>query len=67
SHDGMRNLIAEELHPACRFIAGRDKPLSMMQGIEVDGIRAVFYTGYHAKAGTPAGPLAHTWTGWVND
>jgi D-amino peptidase len=67
SHDGMRNLVSEDLHPACRFISGSDKPLGMMQGVDLQGIGAVFYTGYHAKAGTPGGPLAHTWTGWLND
>jgi len=67
SHDGMRNLVGEELHPECRYISGNDKPLGMMQGIDLDGIGAVFYTGYHAKAGTPGAPLAHTWTGWLND
>ncbi|MDQ2684145.1 MAG: M55 family metallopeptidase, partial [Chloroflexota bacterium] len=67
SHDGMRNLVPELLHPSCRFISGNDKPLSMMQGIDIDGVGCVFFTGYHAKAGTPGGPLAHTWTGWVND
>jgi D-amino peptidase len=67
SHDGMRNLLPEELHPSCRFITGNDKPLGMMQGVDLEGIGAVFYTGYHAKAGTPGAPLAHTWTGWVND
>lgn len=67
SHDGMRNLIPEDLHPSCRFISGNDKPFGMMQGIELDGIGAVFFTGYHAKAGTPNAPLAHTWTGWIND
>jgi D-amino peptidase len=67
SHDGMRNLIPEELHPSCRFISGNDKPLGMMQGVDLEGIGAVFYTGYHAKAGTTDAPLAHTWTGWVND
>lgn len=67
SHDGMRNLIPEELHSSCRFISGNDKLLGMMQGVDLDGIGAVFYTGYHARAGTPAAPLAHTWTGWLND
>ena len=67
SHDGMRNLLPEDLHPACRFITGNDKPLGMMQGVDLAGVGAVFYTGYHAKAGTPAAPLAHTWTGWVQD
>lgn len=67
SHDGMRNLIPEELHPACRFISGNDKLLGMMQGVDLDDIGAVFYTGYHARAGTPAAPLAHTWSGFLND
>jgi D-amino peptidase len=67
SHDGMRNLLPEQLHPVCRFISGNDKPLSMMQGVDLPGVEAVFFTGYHAKAGTPNAPLAHTWTGWLND
>jgi D-amino peptidase len=67
SHDGMRNLVAEALHPSCRFISGNDKPLSMMQGVDLPDVGCAFFTGYHAKAGTPGGPLAHTWSGWVND
>jgi len=67
SHDGMRNLIPEELHPACRWISGNDKPLGMMQGVDLEGVGAVLFTGYHAKAGTPNAPLAHTWSGWIND
>jgi D-amino peptidase len=67
SHDGMRNLLPDKLHPAVRFISGNDKPLGMMQGVDLAGVGAVFYTGYHAKAGTPAAPLAHTWSGWLND
>lgn len=67
SHDGMRNLIPEELHPVCQYISGNDKVLGMMQGVDIPEMGAVLYTGYHAKAGTPGGPLAHTWTGWLND
>jgi D-amino peptidase len=67
SHDGMRNLIPEELHPDIRFITGSDKKFSMMQGIEEPDVAAVFFTGYHARAGTPAAPLAHSFTGWVQD
>jgi len=66
SHDGQRNLIPEELHPAARYINGNDKFFGMMQGIDL-GIDAVFFTGYHAKAGTPAAPLAHTWTTYLQD
>lgn len=39
----------------------------MMQGVDLEGVGAVFCTGYHAMAGTPGGPLAHTWTTWLND
>ncbi|HLT21498.1 MAG TPA: M55 family metallopeptidase [Thermomicrobiales bacterium] len=66
AHDGMRNLIPEELHPEAQFVAGSDKPLVMVQGVE-DGVDAVFFTGYHARAGTPDGPLAHTWSLWLQD
>jgi D-amino peptidase len=67
SHDGMRNLVGDELHPRVRYVSGFDKPLLMMQGIDEEGIDAVFFTGYHARAGTPDGPLAHSFTGWVHD
>ena len=67
SHDGMRNLIPDELHPSCRFITGNDKPLAHDAGSRSRRDWGAFFTGYHAKAGTPGGPLAHTWTGWVND
>ncbi len=67
AHNGMRNLVPEELHPSVRFITGSDKELGMVQGVQEPGVAAVFYVGYHAKAGTPAAPLAHTWTGYVND
>lgn len=66
SHDGKRNLIPEELHPAVRFLSGSDMPLRMVQGVDLGGIAGVFLTGYHAKAGTSA-PLAHTWSRWLND
>lgn len=67
AHDGMRNLLPEELHPRVRFITGSDKAFGMMQGIEETGSGAVFFVGYHAKAGTPAAPLAHTWTSYLLD
>ena len=66
SHDGMRNLVPEELHEGVRFITGNDKELGMVQGLQ-EGVDGVFFVGYHAKAGTPAAPLAHTWTGYVQD
>lgn len=67
SHDGQRNLIGDELHREAKYISGSDKRLGMMQGVDLDGISGVFYTGYHAKAGTPQAPLAHTWSTWLQD
>lgn len=67
AHDGMRNLLPEELHPEVRFVSGSDKPLGMMQGVQEPGVGAVFFVGYHAKAGTPNAPLAHTMASIIAD
>ncbi len=67
AHNGMRNLIPEELHRDVRFITGSDKSWGMMQGIEEAQGGAVFFVGYHARAGTLGAPLAHTWTGYLLD
>ena len=56
AHDGMRNLVPEDLHESVRFITGSDKALGMMQGIDEPGVGAAFFVGYHAKAGTPHAP-----------
>jgi D-amino peptidase len=60
SHWSMRNLLFDEL-PAdddLRVISGAPKPWSMMQGLD-SSPDAVFFTGYHAKAGDCA-TLSHT-------
>ena len=44
SHDGMRNLLPDKLHPAVRFISGNDKPLGMTQGVDLDGVGALSST-----------------------
>jgi len=61
SHWEMRNVLAEELHPAAELIAGSSKPHSMMEGIDL-GFDAAFCLGYHAMAGTPNAILDHTYT-----
>ncbi|TMI77011.1 MAG: hypothetical protein E6H04_14555, partial [Bacillati bacterium ANGP1] len=61
SHNTMRNLLIEELHPLAQLISGSPKPYSMMQGID-NTFDAVFFTGYHAAAGTQNGILDHTYS-----
>lgn len=57
AHDGMRNILLEELDARAEVIVGQRKPHSMMQGVEEAD--AAFFVGYHARAGTD-GVLSHT-------
>ncbi len=72
SHNGMRNILIEELNPKAQLISGDTKPLCMMQGIDRSFDLAMF-VGYHAMAGTEAAVLNHTIYGkmvsdvWVNE
>lgn len=61
SHWTMRNLLAEELHEAAELLSGGPKPRSMMEGID-GGYDAALCIGYHARAGTRAAILDHTYT-----
>lgn len=67
SHDTMRNLLPELLPEGVRFTSGNDKPLSMVQGVDEAGVGALLFVGYHARAGSPRGPLAHTWNGFIRN
>lgn len=66
SHWSMRNLLAEELHPAAELLAGGPKTWSMMEGIDAGWDLAVCL-GYHAKAGTSPAILDHTYTDVIAD
>jgi D-amino peptidase len=61
SHWTMRNLLTEELHEAAELLSGGPKPRSMMEGID-GGYDAALCIGYHARAGTRAAVLDHTYT-----
>lgn len=64
AHDGMRNILIEELDERAQLISGLYKPLVMMAGVDASDV--VFFVAYHARAGEP-GVLAHTLTGdYVN-
>lgn len=66
SHWSMRNLVAEELHPAAELLAGGPKTWSMMEGIDL-GWDLAGFIGYHAKAGTQNAILDHTYTDRIMD
>ena len=61
AHGPMTNLLIEDLHPAARLVSGRPKPHGMMQGI-APGFDAAMFIGYHARHGTFASVLDHTWS-----
>jgi len=60
SHWSMRNLLFDDLpgDEDLRVLSGSPKPHSMGQGLDAS-FDAVFFTGYHAGAGTAA-TLSHT-------
>ncbi len=62
SHGSMRNVRVEELLAPARLISHNSKPYGMMQGLTAD-FDAVFFIGYHARAGDPDGLMAHTGSG----
>lgn len=71
SHGDMQNLLHDELDPRVTYIQGAIKPLGMVEGLDSTYDAAIFI-GYHARAGTATGFLAHTGSGsvkglWLND
>src|SRR5256886_13393047 len=66
SHWFMRNLLAEELHPAADLASGDPKPRSMVEGID-GGFDAALFIGYHARAGTPNAILDHTYADRIHE
>jgi D-amino peptidase len=70
SHGDMQNVLHTELDPRVTYIQGAVKPVGMVEGLDSTFDGAIFL-GYHARAGTPNGFLAHTGTGsvkglWLN-
>lgn len=66
-HGSGRNILPTLLHPEAKLVrswSGGTK--SMMEGID-ESFDAVVFIGYHAKAGTPNGIIAHTMSGNVID
>lgn len=66
SHDTMTNLLPDLLDRRATLISGHRKPWSMAQGLDA-GAAGLVCTGYHARASTPDGVLAHTYNLAVDD
>lgn len=64
SHGNMRNLVPELLDPRVSYLSGQPKPMNHMGGVDGSFDLALF-VGYHAKAGTLHGVMAHTFAGHV--
>ena len=63
AHDGMLNLIWEQLDPGAELIRGYENRNSgMIEGID-ESCDAVFFVGYHARAADGRGVLSHTFHG----
>lgn len=70
-HGGGKNVLIEELDSRVRLNSGAPSPYAMVTGVD-GGVNALAYIGYHARAGTKKGVLAHTWSLsvlnlWLND
>lgn len=61
AHDDGRNLDPAGLPAWVTLVSGSPAPGSMLEGLTADRDAALF-VGYHARAGTPAAVLEHTWT-----
>lgn len=64
AHGYLRNLLPEALDRRARLLRGFPRADMMLAGI-ADGVDAVMLVGYHAKAGSERGVLAHTMNGAV--
>lgn len=63
AHSKMRNLIVEDLDPGVEVIQGAVKRGCMVEGLD-ESFDAVFFVGYHSRAGNPFGVMNHTmWSG----
>lgn len=66
-HGSARNILPDLLHEEAHLLRGwSGGPLGMVEGID-ETFDALLLVGYHAKAGTPNGIIAHTMSGNVVD
>ena len=61
AHGSMDNLLLSHLNSKVELITGKPKPISMLAGLD-ESYNCVIFAGYHARAGTEKGVLAHTFS-----
>jgi D-amino peptidase len=66
AHNQATNIELDKLHPAAELISGWGPLGSMVEGVD-SSFSALFLIGYHARAATADGTLAHTWSSNVLD
>jgi D-amino peptidase len=64
SHGNMRNLLPDLLDERVGYLSGQPKPMNHMGGVDASFDLAMFL-GYHSRAGTLHGVMAHTYAGHV--
>ena len=64
SHGGMRNLLSDQIDSRIEFLSGQPKPMNHMAGVDSSFDLAIF-VGYHSKAGTRHGVMAHTFSSHI--
>jgi D-amino peptidase len=63
AHDGMLNLLWEQLDPRAELVRGyENREHGMLAGVD-SSCDAVFFVGYHARSADGRGILSHTFTG----
>ncbi|MBN1489347.1 MAG: M55 family metallopeptidase [Phycisphaerae bacterium] len=66
AHETATNIELDRLHSAAELISGWGPLGSMVEGVD-RSFDVVFLIGYHARATTVSGTLAHTWSHNVLD
>lgn len=60
AHGTMNNLNPAALHGRASYVAGKHKPLYMMEGMD-ESVDAVFFVGYHGSISGESSVLSHTY------
>ncbi|MBD3173858.1 MAG: hypothetical protein GF320_01655, partial [Armatimonadia bacterium] len=66
SHGPARSIIPEELDERADLCRGWGDEHTMVEGVE-DGFDALMLIGWHARYGTEAGIMAHSWSGFIRN